>query len=232
MNPERQKLLSKINKLLALSSSECSIPEAESAAAKAYELQLRFNVEHSELQQEEFIRQDDDSFIPHDPSFPHVARILTKYFYVRVVRNTVEDKDNSFATASLSFMGEPHNVEIAIYMGTFLTRTFNATWIKESRSGLRLKKSYQHDFYNAMAEAIMDRLSALREKVLEPGLVLSTSVPGLNSFVKTHYPSLRSIQRTGHADAAARAAGSAAGASVRLQRAATHSAGNGGRLIT
>jgi len=233
MDSERQAITDKINKLLALATSD-NQHEAQLAAAKAMEMLMKYNVSKGELERAEFTRKDSTRPSMNDPAFGFVGQLLMKYFSVKVVRFQ-EEKPNVLGIKfqHFAFMGEEHNVEIAHYMGVYLMRSFNDCWEKD-RKLHKLHKRVQTDYYQGMFDALNERLEETKVKVEKAtGKDLVPTGKELSRFVLSQFPRLSNIRgRQGTGDAKARGAGQNAGIGVKLQRAVRTGSDGSRRQLT
>lgn len=187
LNPEQQKVLDKIKKLLALATSP-NEHEARLAAARANELLIRYNLSHQDVE-----RHDSDYQSYEIPTSRRVYRcieekwvgpILESHFFVVIYserhwglhNNGTICKDGGSAYTSMNLVGTRVNVEIAIYVRDFLITKFRDLWrqFQEDHDGeVCSEEKYRQEYYRGLSDGLDKKLSATRVRVQEEtGLVL------------------------------------------------------------
>lgn len=223
MDESQKAILLKVDKLLRLATSS-NQAEAELAAEKAAEILMKYNLTQGQVEEakREFVRENLVGKGVHNPPFEVqlVHRILTRFFAVSIVRAGFGEASLLDETAGEHYavLGEPHNVTIALYVRTFLLRSFVELW-----QGYSGPKRDRDMFLSGLADGLTKKLEALQEKVKAEQQGTNALVPvadtALKRFVAQHFPKLYSGK--GHrinGSSAAFNAGRAAGANISIRK--------------
>lgn len=163
----RESLLDSIQRLLALSGSP-NQHEAESALAKAQELMLRHQITIAEVETAD-VGQDDWVDVEavecsRTPPFevPFVTEIVAKFFFVRAYWNHRLGRSGK----QLHFFGNAENVQVAVYVFTYLRRVYRRLWrVASLEHGLIGR--YMRGYYAGVSDGLNAKLVAEREVVIE-----------------------------------------------------------------
>jgi hypothetical protein len=183
-------IVEKIQKLLSLANSD-NENEAKLAASKAQELLVKYNLTEAQVDGHDSSYVREDLVLERtraDKSVNYVLMIIRDYFFVQVIRNPKWVNGKKYLAYTL--LGKAHNVEIAIFVKTFLDQAFVNLWAEyriANNADARARSSYVTGLYLGLVE----QLKASREKVqTETGLVLVKDNQ-LEEFIKKQFQNLR-----------------------------------------
>ncbi len=188
---EESALLRKIQKLMALSSSN-NKNEAESALMKSQELLSKHNIEG------QYLKQDLDDLIVLkrvlkekriSPKSSAIASILQTFFV-----SVVFSKGGEFTY--LEILGTEVNVEIAEYVAQFLDREFELMWQDTRKKWPHLKGAVaKNSFFSGLAKGYCNKIQALKKahskEISTALIVLENQLEEAKAIV---YPSLRTTR--------------------------------------
>jgi len=201
---EREKILVRIKKLLALSSSN-NVHEAEQATLRANQLLLDYNLKN--------VAPDSDkeycalSVILMKRASPLLTAIyhILETFGVRVVLNRSSDG------AGLDLIGDRVNVELAEYMAHYLLRELPLLFKKTGLKGAVAKNS----FYTGVASGLKNKSNKAKDEIIKnhgPALVaLNHLEKNLDITFDFFYPRIRRTGSNAQMDIDALEIGVAAG---------------------
>lgn len=200
---EAQKLLSRVEKLLALAQSG-NENEALTAMKKVNELYEKFNLDRITQQSKSknyqfFVLDLKAKRVKSTHSL--ICSILIEHFFVDVVySNTYIASEISF-NKTLEFFGLPENLKMAEYVFHFLDRQTDFLWQSEGYKqfkSAKFKRSYQlgllHGFNSKLREAKQERRrSQSTQNVNTLALqLLKSDAAERDEFVRQRYPRLSS----------------------------------------
>lgn len=207
-----EKIIEKIQKLLRLSESS-NQHEAERAATKAQELMLKHNIEMRQVENHdsEYVNKTTDKFKREPQGMKYVNAILTKYFFVQIVRSKRHDGNYD------NIVGEKGNVDTALYVRDFLKNTFKKLWDeyrKETGAGARSRESFYYGIYNGL----VDKLEAQKQETEAKYDLVLVDDPKAEEKVRELFGKLRSggRRRVNNRDSQAFGAGKAQGQSLNI----------------
>jgi hypothetical protein len=228
---ERDKVISKIRKLLALATSS-NEHEAKLAADRASELLLRHNLTMQEIPSEEreYVHTGLSAARRLTSEDKHIMPLLREHFFVRPIFQRIKvQRQGKFSAWIL--VGERTNVEVAQYVYGFLVRKYPELWrvYQEAwRVPLRARQSY----YLGLSEGISEQLSKTRMAVqTERGLVVVEDPKVLAHAEEVLGPMQNKRMATALEDTQALAAGLEDGRSVRISRGLEDRAENQGLAL-
>ena len=155
---ENNKIIEKIQKLLALSGS-CNTHEAENALKKAQELMAAHNIEMQTVDNydSEYINEKSETYKRASPEAKYVNSILTGYFFVRLI--TSRRSEGNY----INIVGEKHNVKTAVHMRTYLTNVFKVLWLEHKKQTDCTVKSKQ-SFYTGLYMGFSEKMDLQRKE--------------------------------------------------------------------
>lgn len=213
---EKESILSKIEKLLALSKSPVPA-EANAALAKAQELMLRHNIAEAEIHDKQadggYSKGDfTDERIDYDFTIDkkYICDILQKFFFVKIV--------NYPQRRFYSIVGRKDNVAIAQFLRGHIKVKFDEAWqaYKSDRDlrGVEGKKEFYYGLWVGLSEKLKSEREVLKR---EEGLIVVDD-KGLIRYMGEEYGKLKSATQRGSSlsDRSAIADGQAAGRNINL----------------
>lgn len=214
---DNNEILDLIKKLMAMGSSN-NENEANAFMAKAYRLMAENGIQEHQLKAGvpanavEYV-QDIAKFggrLPTEHTF--IWAIVEEFFNVRLVRDG--DRSNG---KFISFIGQPHHVEIAMYVYDHLLVVYKSLW-DMYRGRNKCPLTAKRPYYQGLETGLRNKL--LAEKAMieqEYGLVIYED-PNLESALKSIYPRLSKgvVRWTGNE--AATQAGERDGAKIQLNK--------------
>lgn len=171
-----QKLIEKIQKLLALAESP-NEHEARLASEMAQKLLTMHNLD---MQQIEGHVSDYDSLVVDDSKVapqeaPYISILLTDFFFVKVIKS----RDRSTKRTRRIMVGEKTNLQVAKHVRAYLMAQYRIQWEKyraENNAPLKAR----HSYYTGLTEGLTQQLQSARAAVCdERGLVLVKD-PGID----------------------------------------------------
>ena len=188
--PRSNAILSKVQKLLALSSSP-SAHESESATIKANELLLKYNLENvSTSKENEFLMKRILRYKRHSAKVSSICSILRTFFVFPVIGN---GQDYCY----LEISGKKTNVEIAEYVGHFLDNKLDLLWDNVRKNNPYLKGlAAKNSFFRGIAKGYTDKIKSLQKKSTKASTALVAIESALDLQTKMIYPHLRTTSRS------------------------------------
>lgn len=232
INDPAARIVARVHKLLALAQSP-NRNEAETAAATARRLMLKFNVEVDAsdaraAQRRHYgyrhLGRPSGRILEHDR---RLASILTTYFFVEglwiPVYRPLEGKRGSV----LEICGLEHNLAMAEHVHAYLSATALRVWDEYRRETGRSSNRDRQAFLAGVMRGFESKLAAQSEQFAEQGLVW---VPGaeLNAYFRRRYPKIQTVRRGGARRNEAYVEGSKAGREIVLSQ-PVESGGSGTR---
>lgn len=214
VDPEQERVLRRVQKLLALAESP-NANEAQAAAAAARKLMLRYNVDT----------------LPSGYAFRHLGEpsgriqesdrilssILGDHFFVDVIWVSAFDVYTGRAGRVLEVCGTPPNLEMAAYVHGFLRETAARLWLQHRRlhriAGDRDRQRFVAGVYRGFEEKLRDGARESREE----GLVW-VGDPGLDRYLSVRHPRVRTVRYGGKPKTEAWEHGREAGRGIVLHR--------------
>ncbi len=185
MAENMEKIISRVKKLLALSSSP-NQHEAEQASVMAFELMARYSIEMSavegsldnEIKKEELISSGRLDSIIWD-----INQILDKYFYVSLVRY----RDRYQKKSVLKMMGKQHRIEIAKHVFNFLYDAVDRAWqdYRKTLKTMDRQETMDRKYYfsRGFIKGVEAKLEESKINLQEQGLVIVRDAD-LDAFMK------------------------------------------------
>ncbi len=171
------RIIEKIKRLLALAESD-NENEAKLAMEKANELLLKYNLSSSQVESSsdvQSITMDGEfQFAPMEYKF--ILSILEKHFFVKPVYDRTDtgrftSAGHRIIMQNLMFIGTQVNIEIAIYVHSYLMVNFRSLW-KSYKKATGANESSRQSYYVGLYNGITEKLNGTRQKVeRETGLV-------------------------------------------------------------
>lgn len=230
-DPEAQRALDKVRKLLALAGST-NQQEAELAMRRAQELMTRHNLEQvSRLQDHGFHSRVLGAPAKRQSRVEGViAGILGAHFFVEVISLPVYDVRKGVRGQAYEVAGTLPNVEMAEHVWHFLTATLGRLWAEckkdpRIRSG-RDKNAFQLGVVLGFAEKLRTSKAELQER----GLVWRGDAQ-LREWWERRYPRT-TARRISYRPSGATEAGREAGKNLVIHKPITTNTEGQGRLIT
>lgn len=223
-----QKLIEKIQKLLALAESP-NENEARAAAEKANALLIEHNLSMQEVENAQFNYTNDTLHEGKSmmTEFKYIGSIIQKHFFCRVVvsRSRRERK------TTLLIAGEKTNVEVAKYIWAFLNRTYKDLWDKHKKA-TGLGQSSRQAYFVGLSEGLSEQLTVQRKKIEDDRALVLKRNPELDKFMQKEFGRTGTYSTSsGRQDAEAQAAGREHGKAIQIRRGVTSTDGNKGRLL-
>lgn len=197
---ERNEKLTKIKKLLALASSDPDSPEAKTAAAMAGQLMAKYNLELHQLEENNeacgVVERIEKNYIDANMKWERLLHaVIGETFPVAIVSlggyKTVMKlgKPDRTVFYDWSFIGQKHDVELAVWFFNFLR-------LNISKKSERLAKSRRESYASGFIASLRTRLHELKQaqEAAVPqdkkGLVLATMALVENA-VAQKYPAAK-----------------------------------------
>lgn len=200
-----QKVLSKIEKLLALGESS-NVHEAETALQKAsmliekYHVQQLTSPDHS-LYTASVIETGKKQIATYRR---YICRILQDFFFVRVVLTSSYNPLVNTMQKTIEIMGTRENIAVATYCYDFLENNLVLLWKefrkRSGRSGRSEKNSYYLGVVLGFLKKLQEQNATEVEKTsIEPlrKELLVVEDRRLDAFVQIHFPRLRNAPSRG-----------------------------------
>ena len=170
----RQEIIAKIKKLLALSTSS-NEHEAKLAAEKAAELLTRYNLSQQDVvgASYQYVDGSKRMGLRATAENKYICNILQKFFFVVIFRWAQRETfsgGRSQVGKYITIVGKDHNVEIAIYVHDFLQGAFRRCWKDYKKSN---PSAHRTSYYYGLYVGLVAKLEASQQKVQQQyGLVL------------------------------------------------------------
>jgi hypothetical protein len=162
---DREKIIDKLTKLIALSGSS-NEHEANSALEKAMQIALENNIELSQLSFEEKKKETkvtQEQVGKGDARLPithrYVADIIKKYFNVDVITSGSRDTGRK-----IWFFGKKDDIDFAKYLNTYLSNTMMNLWYAYYRQNPS-KKAARESFIVGVWQGLNQKLKDNKEKM-------------------------------------------------------------------
>ncbi len=230
-DPERDKVLRRVQRLLALADSP-EVHEAQAAMNAAQKLMLKHNLSQAAGAATgdyhvTWLGQPSQRLQSHDRI---LSGLLGQHFFVRCLWVWSFDPVKGQRGRVLEVSGRPENLEIATWVHGFLLETSERLWRDHK---LQYRISGDRDrrrFLSGVMVGFYEKLSQQAEASREEGLVWVGDA-GLEDWMDRRYPSVQSARRTVLQRGAAWHHGRNAGLEIVLNKPITEQAGDRGRQI-
>ena len=214
---ERQRVLGRVEKLLALADSP-NAHEAELAVAHARRLLLAHNLSELDLEERAFgVRQ-----IGRTTRRKHLyeyllANVLAEYFFVKTIWTWTYDAVRDAEGKVLQIHGTPTNLDMAEYVHEYLLTVAEQLWrVHKAERGIRSNRD-RLQFHAGVMEGFESTLCRQNGQLREKALVWKGD-PQLEAHYRWHHPSVRSAAIGAGSRGEAYADGVARGERVRLRK--------------
>jgi len=204
VDPEGQRLMEKIEKLLSLAQSS-NQNEALAAMEKVNELYEKYNIDRIVRRTEKnnykylVINLKSSKVRAH---YSIIASILMEHFFVEIVNSDIYDPLNNRKNKTIEIFGTKENLLIAEYVFHFLNRTVEELWKHHAKIHFldtKYKRSFQlgllHGFNSKLRVSKENRLKKITDPEISKSLTLLEDDPGLSLFIGMKYPKLSSRKR-------------------------------------
>jgi hypothetical protein len=212
---EEDRIVRRIRKLLALADSP-EEAEARAAAAAAFRLMLKHNVQLAEARATpRYTTRQVGDVVVRRPKHEHLlAGLLSRHFFVDVTLVPAFSVATLKPGRAVELAGTAENVELAAYVWDFLLGTGERLWRAHVRARGRVPRQR---FLEGVVLGFRERLEGEAEAARQEGLVW-VGDPGLDDFVGVRHPHRRAGRRLAVQSDATLAAGRAAGRGIVLRR--------------
>lgn len=191
MNTEQQRIIDRIQKLLALATSP-NENEARLAAERASELLLRHNLSMQQIKAQPGAELD--GYVEHIAydaprrltEQKYILPIIATHFFVKIVR--VRRLKNG--PVQFVFLGKEVNVQIATYVHDFLLSKFPELWAAY-KAAHTVRGDSKSSYYTGLAAGITAQLETKRQAVqTETGLIVMDD-PNIERFLAKVIPNTK-----------------------------------------
>lgn len=233
LEPQEQRIVERIHKLLTLSTSS-NQHEAELAAATANRLLLKYNVDLKAAHQRDRFRYRwvGRAFgrIPLEQKI--LASVLQSHFFVQAIWIHSFEMVTGKPLRLLELFGRPHNLDIAQYVYDYVNRTVDELWVqyRQQHGDVRHLQRMRHDFRVGILMGFRDHLASEQVAHKETGLVWLGD-PKLEKLFAQRHPRCRSLRGGAYRPGDDHKAGVEAGRSLRIRRGVARKAKSRGRLL-
>lgn len=157
-----EKIIEKIQKLLALSGSE-NKHEAELSMKKAQDLMTKHNLNMQAIDNHdsEYIGEKGEYYNRESIEAKYINSILSEFFFVSVIRSS--KLEGKFIT----IVGEKNNVKTAQHMKVYLTNVFKVLWAEyKTKTGcsVKSKQSFYMGLYRGFSEKMKEQRAETEQK--------------------------------------------------------------------
>jgi len=197
-DPESQKLMERIEKLLSLAQSK-NHNEAMAAMEKVNELYEKYNVDRIQHRTRSHhykymvLNLKSSKIKSH---FSMIASILKEHFFVDIIIADIYDAIKNQTNKTFEIFGTKENLLIAEYVFHFLNQTIEDLWRQHAKSNAlegRHKRSFQlgllHGFNSTLRDSKNLRMSSKSiDPVISKSLALLKDNPALMDFIHQKHP--------------------------------------------
>jgi hypothetical protein len=240
LTPEEERLLERVDKLLALAQSS-NEHEAALAVERVRQMYTRYNIERirsgATPSHVHCVINRKRKRIPAEEST--IFSILNAHFMVRAVFSTLYDAEDLAEYKVVELLGAHENVLMAEYVYHFLSKQLDTLWLQyrfRTWQPASMRRSYMlgvlEGFRKKLAESAAAEAKTDASESASTQALLRLADQQLDRFVETRFP--RVSTRTFGGGAHYRDsfnAGVSDGASITLHRGVSERAGNTGRLL-
>lgn len=195
MSESTDKIIEKIQKLLALATSS-NPHEAALAARKAQDLLIKYNLDFQDLKVNfDYTHEEIEFGLKRPAEYLYVTTILSDFFFVKTIYLSPNLRTGQ--KAKIQIVGDKINVKIAIYVYSFLTRSFKEIWNKykvENDADAIFKRQFYQGIFNGLRTQLREQAAASCE---ERGLVVVED-KGLTNYFKELHPKTCSLNSSGY----------------------------------
>ncbi len=204
IDPEGQRLMEKIEKLLSLAQSNHQ-NEAVAAMEKVNELYEKYNIQR--IQKKSDLHHYHYLIINLKSSktkiqYSIISSILTEHYFVEVIHSDVYEPLTNRRFNTLEIFGTKENLLIAEYIFHFLNRTVEELWLQYARLHQQKgkhKRSFQlgllHGFDAKLRSSKTTRRTNLTDPETTKALAKLEEDPALSLFIARKYPNLSRKKR-------------------------------------
>ncbi len=197
--PEEQRLMDKVEKLMALAES-AEEHEAALAMERVRELYAKYNLEKLKAAQVDdyvycVIDRKRKRWAADDTA---IFSILASFFFVKPIFKDRFDAKDLETYQVVELLGSRENVLMAEYVYFFLRRTLDQLWTLKSRElggGKLEKRSYFLGLCNGFRKKLAEAKVRSDVKLSAEVGLIKVSGDALNAYVETRYPKLSSRKR-------------------------------------
>ncbi len=232
--PEREQLISKIEKLFSLGSSP-NQNESQSAIAKAHELMVKYDINHNDITTESEIDTKYSIRIigvewAKVPTYITVLmRLVSEYYNVKYIRmdRGYSRKYGPRSSKYYVLYGKLHNLDIAEYVFMYLYNEGNRLWEQmleeKKKNGISVAKvAYITSLYRGYEEKLEESEQIVRQNMNID--IYSPTVPmrikdELERGYNEMFPKRRMIQSAGYRNTAGTALGREHGRNITINKA-------------
>lgn len=194
-----RKILSKVEKLLALAESD-NEHEAALAMRRAGELLCRHNLSLKSVEYEDYCHLSLSTGRQRMPGYlREICALLQEYFFVRIICASVYAPARNVRLRTIELFGRPENVAVAEHCYRFLNEKLLSLW-QENRhrfpgSGQRARTSYFHGIIAGFREKLVTGIRQGQPaedmgQAKGKSLVVTEDI-GLQAFVSNYFPRLQ-----------------------------------------
>lgn len=198
-DPEGQRLMEKIAKLLSLAQSH-NQNEALAAMEKVNELYEKYNIERIQRRTESnnykylVINLQSSKVKAH---LSVIASILMEHFFVEVVMASIYDPLKNCKNKTIEIFGTKENLLMAEYVFHFLNQSVEELWNQHAKNqGLAAKyrRSFQLGLLHGFNSKLRESKDLRSHKITDPAVIKSLALleddPELSEFIGMKYPRL------------------------------------------
>ena len=159
----------KIEKLLSLAQSD-NENEAKLAAQRANELLVRHNLKITDLKTTDYTTEDIETVQRKSTETTFIDPLLGQYFFVKMIHTKERVDRKIFSTVRM--IGTPENIAIAMYVRSFLIRSFKECWKsykKETGATIKSRQAFFMGLYQGLGHQLKDTKTKVEQ---ETGLVV------------------------------------------------------------
>ncbi len=201
-NSEAQRLLQRVEKLLALAQSS-NEHEALIAMERVSELYEKYNIER--LRSNNVSADYTHILIPLESQktkavYSLICSILMEHFYVKVILADIYIASKNSSEKVIEICGALENLKIAEYVFHFLVRKIEDLWALQQRNQNlpgKFKRSYQlgllHGFTEKLHESKINRLNNPLETSTSKAVKIISTDKALAKYLSRRHPRLRRI---------------------------------------
>ncbi|MES2641022.1 MAG: DUF2786 domain-containing protein [Myxococcota bacterium] len=227
VDPEQDKALRRITRLLALAESP-NANEAQAAMNAARKLMLRYNIDT--LPTGHTFRQLGVPTGRLQEADRWLASVLSQHFFVTGIWIPSFDVTTGKTGRVLEISGTAANLELATYVHGFLKETAERLWRAHKREHRIAGDKERQRFVSGVMRGFHEKLTEGAKESREEGLVW-VGDPKLQAYYQKRHPRVRHIKYGGHPRTEAWEQGRAAGREIVLHKPVTGETGGGGRLL-
>ncbi|MCK6504902.1 SprT-like domain-containing protein [Myxococcota bacterium] len=215
LDPERERVLAKVQRLLALAESD-NRHEAEAAMARAHALMRKHNIAWAaQGPAPAYVFRQIGQVRARVPAHERVlAGLLASHFFVESIWVWAVDATTAAQGKVLELSGTPENVALAEHVHAFLLRAGERLWAADPVGGARAKGRFLVGVMMGFDEKLRAQARACEQ---QEGLVW-VGDPGLQDFVGRRHPRLRTVSAGSVVADDAWASGRQAGLDIVLHR--------------